>query len=98
MSPVRPRHPISAILLGLTLCLAAGPQASTETRSSGSIAGQLLVASPSIGDPRFDRTVILMVHHDKNGAFGIVINRPIGQRPLARLLEMLGEKETAVVG
>ncbi len=35
---------------------------------------------------------------DKDGAFGIIVNRPIGERPLAGLLEMLGEKETAVAG
>ena len=51
-----------------------------------------------MGDPRFQRTVILMVRHNKDGAFGIVVNRPIGERPLAGLLEMLGEKETTVTG
>jgi putative transcriptional regulator len=51
-----------------------------------------------MGDPRFARTVIVMVRHDKEGAFGIIVNRPIGERPLAGLLEMLGEKDTAVAG
>ena len=51
-----------------------------------------------MGDPRFARTVIVMVRHDKDGAFGIIVNRPIGERPLAGLLEMLGEKDTAVAG
>src|SRR5262249_56626114 len=38
-----------------------------------SLAGQLLIASPEMGDPRFYHTVILMVRHDQNGAFGIII-------------------------
>jgi putative transcriptional regulator len=40
----------------------------------------------------------LMVQHDKDGALGIVINRPVGERPLAALLETLGEKDTAATG
>jgi putative transcriptional regulator len=63
-----------------------------------SLAGQLLVATPSMGDPRFTQTVIFMARHDKNGAFGIVINRPVGERPLANLLETLGEKEADAEG
>jgi putative transcriptional regulator len=63
-----------------------------------SLAGQLLIASPSMGDPRFTQTVVLMARHDKTGAFGIVINRPVGERPLASLLEALGEKDAGVEG
>jgi putative transcriptional regulator len=42
--------------------------------------------------------VILMVQHDRNGALGIIVNLPADERPMARLLEMLGEKETNVAG
>jgi putative transcriptional regulator len=56
-----------------------------------SLAGQFLVASPSMSDPRFAHTVILMVRHDANGALGIVINRPLRERPVGDLLEALGE-------
>ena len=38
--------------------------------------GRLLVATPLIGDPNFEHTVVLLVHHDEDGAFGIVVNRP----------------------
>jgi putative transcriptional regulator len=55
-----------------------------------SLAGQLLVASPEMGDPRFQRTVILMVRHSRDGAFGIVINRPLQDVPTAKLLDALG--------
>lgn len=40
------------------------------------LSGQLLVASPTIGDPSFSRTVVLVVDHDRDGALGIVLNRP----------------------
>ncbi len=39
-----------------------------------------------------------MVRHDKDGAFGIMINRPIGEQPLSGLLERFGEKETTAAG
>ena len=63
-----------------------------------SLAGELLIAAPSMADPRFAHTVILMVRHDRNGALGIVINRPLGERPFKDLLRALGDKDAAVEG
>lgn len=40
------------------------------------IAGRLLVASPYLSDGHFFRSVIYMVRHDEEGAFGLVLNRP----------------------
>ena len=40
-------------------------------------------------DP-FDHAVILMAQHNRDGALGIVINHPLGSRPIASLLEALG--------
>jgi len=56
-----------------------------------SVVAQVLIASPSMSDPRFSGTVILMVRHSKDGAFGININRPLGEHSLAQLLALLGE-------
>ena len=61
-----------------------------DTHPGTSLAGQLLVATPEMGDPRFQHTVILMVQHDQKGALGIVINRPLEQVPLAKMLDALG--------
>src|SRR5712691_8557182 len=87
----------AAILVPATLLHAALPTP-TDAPEQASLTGQLLIAAPTMGDPRFAHTVILMVRHDRNGALGIVINRPIGERPLASILEALGEKDTAVPG
>jgi len=38
--------------------------------------GKLLVASPTLLDPNFARTVIAIANHDEDGALGIVLNRP----------------------
>lgn len=43
---------------------------------SGSLQGKLLVAAPSLLDPNFTRTVVLMLAHGDQGAIGLVLNRP----------------------
>jgi putative transcriptional regulator len=40
-----------------------------------SLRGKLLVASPSLLDPNFKRTVVLIAEHNKEGAMGVVLNR-----------------------
>jgi putative transcriptional regulator len=69
-----------------------------EVPAFTSLAGQLLIASPAMDDPRFDHTVILLVRHNPGGALGLVINRPLGDRPIASLLEMVGEADPSVSG
>ncbi len=41
-----------------------------------SLAGQLLLASPSLHDPNFQRSVVLIGVHSAEGAMGVVLNRP----------------------
>ena len=74
-----------------------GP-AAAEPPEIAALTGQLLIAAPAIGDPRFAHTVILMVRHDRQGAFGIVINRPVGESPIASLLEGAGEDVSGISG
>ena len=38
--------------------------------------GMFLVAGPRLPDPRFARTVVLLLEYDESGALGLVINRP----------------------
>jgi putative transcriptional regulator len=56
-------------------------------------AGELLIASAAIQDPRFQRAVVLLLRHDSTGAFGIVINHPLAERPLAALLADTDSKD-----
>jgi putative transcriptional regulator len=38
--------------------------------------GKLLVSSPALVDPNFRKTVVLIAHHDEEGAMGLVLSRP----------------------
>jgi putative transcriptional regulator len=93
----RPLLALAAILLPATLLHAALPNAA-DTPGRASLAGQILIAAPELQDPRFDHTVILMVRHGAGGALGIVLNRPLGERPLATLLNDIGENGSGVTG
>ncbi|GHA09857.1 UPF0301 protein [Streptomyces spiroverticillatus] len=41
-----------------------------------SLTGRLLVATPALADPNFDRAVVLLIDHDDKGSLGVVLNRP----------------------
>ena len=88
---------VSAFLLQ-TAFDAALPTAPEEAPARTSLAGQVLIAAPAMGDPRFERAVILIVEDDESGALGIVLNKPIGEQTLASLLEQVGEKSAGVAG
>ncbi|MGW2110511.1 YqgE/AlgH family protein, partial [Streptomyces sp. NPDC001948] len=47
-----------------------------------SLTGRLLVATPALADPNFDRAVVLLLDHDDEGSLGVVLNRPtpVGRR------------------
>jgi putative transcriptional regulator len=54
--------------------------------------GRLLVATPPLEDPNFDRSVVYMLEHHSSGALGVVINRPTTEplgRPLDRWSDLL---------
>lgn len=51
--------------------------------------GKLLVAMPGMGDPRFDRSVILVCAHSPDGAMGLIINKPQSDLTFAKLLDHL---------
>lgn len=56
--------------------------------------GRLLVATPLIGDPNFERTVILVVADGPEGSLGYVLNRPTDV-PVADVVEQLAPQAAA---
>ena len=54
------------------------------------LTGQFLISMPSSQDDRFDKTVIYMCAHSKDGAMGIIINKKIDYDLYPDLLEQLG--------
>ena len=66
-----------------------------------SLRGQLLVAGPTLLEPTFHRTVILVCEHDADGAMGLVLNRPSpipADQAIPELAEALGDDEHLWVG
>jgi putative transcriptional regulator len=63
--------------------------------------GQLLIAGPTLGDPNFWRTVVLIVEHNADGALGLVLNRPsetkVGE-VVPELIELVDPDEEVLVG
>ena len=55
----------------------------------GSLAGSLLIAMPSMADPRFAGTVVQICTHDASGTMGIVVNRLMGTMSLSSILQQM---------
>jgi len=73
MRTVRSAALLLSLILGLAPSIAAQPAA-----------GRFLVAARGLSDPNFERSVVLLVQHEAEGSWGLVINRPTGV-PLAKL-------------
>ncbi len=58
--------------------------------SEGFLEGQLLIAMPTMGDSRFERTVIFLCAHSADGAMGIIVNREADNVSFEELLHQLG--------
>src|ERR1700722_4683938 len=61
----------------------------SEAKGHGYLDGQLLIAMPVMGDPRFERSVIYLCAHSSEGAMGIIVNRPAGSIDFPGLLVQL---------
>ena len=74
------------------LCRAAPPILGMlgAVTAHDSTVGQLLIAEPLLGDPNFDRTVVLMIEHNDDGALGVVLNRPTDLEVDAVLSDWVG--------
>lgn len=88
------RHPLR-IWLPLVALLVAATGAFADDGGRESLAGKLLVADTSMPDPRFAQSVIYLVRHNEDGAFGLIINKPLTKLPLAKLLSQMDIEGTA---
>lgn len=57
-----------------------------------SLRGHFLIASPHLADPNFYKSVVLMIKHDDEGAFGLILNRPT-DNPVSDIWKLVGEAE-----
>ena len=53
------------------------------------LTGQLLIAMPAMEDPRFSHSVIFVCAHSRDGAMGLVVNRPLARPDFDQLLRQL---------
>ena len=72
-------HNISAI--------ADGPKNYLKGKFYSSVKNYFLIATNKMKDNRFEKTVIVMLENDEDGAWGLVVNKPIGSIPLALLVD-----------
>ncbi len=63
--------------------------------------GQLIIAGAGLIDPNFRRTIVLIGHHDQDGAVGVVLNRPSEtavREAVPPLAELVGPDDPVFVG
>lgn len=56
--------------------------------------GQFLVAMPTMADPRFEKSVIYLCAHSKDGAMGLIVNQPLEELKFPDILDQIGIKST----
>lgn len=63
--------------------------------------GRLLVATPPLADPNFDRAVVYVLEHHEDGAIGLILNRPTDEaliEPLDRWIELQSAPSSVFAG
>jgi len=82
--PLAPEHGQSHIL---SMTHSEPNDISEETTAD--LRGKLLIAMPSMGDTRFEKSVIYLCAHSEDGSMGLIINKPSGEVRFPKLLEQL---------
>jgi len=67
--------------------LAKAPENYLKGKFYSSVKNNFLIATEKMNDNRFKKTVIAMLGNDEDGAWGLVINKPMGSIPLAMLID-----------
>ena len=67
--------------------IAEGPKNYLKGKFYSSVKDHFLIATEKMKDNRFEKTVIVMLESDENGAWGLVINKRLGTMPIALLID-----------
>ena len=67
--------------------LADSPKNYLKGKFYSSVKDHFLIATEKMKDDRFEKTVIIMLESDKNGAWGLVVNKRLGTMPIALLID-----------
>jgi len=92
---LRRRQAKNLVVLLATAIIVAGARTAPVGEQPGktlthSLKGKFLVASPHLGGTVFKQSVVLMVEHNSSGAFGLIVNKPLGVAPKKRIYSELG--------
>ena len=74
-------------LFHYVFALAKAPENYFKGKFYSSVKNNFLIATEKMHDNRFKKTVIVMLENDEDGAWGLVINKPMGSIPLAMLID-----------
>jgi len=66
---------------------AEGPKNYLKGKFYSSVKDHFLIATEKMTDEKFSKTVIVMLESDKNGAWGLVVNKRLGTMPIALLID-----------
>ena len=78
---------LQILLFHHAFALAKAPENYLKGKFYSSVKNNFLIATEKMNDNRFEKTVIAMLENDEDGAWGLVINKPIGSIPLAMLID-----------
>jgi putative transcriptional regulator len=71
------------------LAFAESPKNYLKGKFYSSVKDHFLIATKKMNDDRFKKTVIIMLESDKDGAWGLMINKSMGSLPIAVLIDPL---------
>ena len=67
--------------------LAESPKNYLKGKFYSSVENNFLIATEKMNDESFKKTVIAMLENDEDGAWGLIINKPMGSIPIAMLID-----------
>ncbi len=78
---------IKITIFHYVFAVGSAPKNYLKGKFYNSVKNNFLIATKKMKDDRFEKTVIAMLENDENGAWGLVVNKPIGKIPLALLID-----------